>query len=304
MAAPSAADVVGERDLTGRVAVVTGATSGIGLETARALAGAGAEVVLTGRDAARLTAAREVVGAGARTALFDLADLASVQTGVAQIAEQVDRIDLLVNNAGVMFTPFGRTTQGHETQFGTNHVGHFLFTTLLEPLLRRGADARVVNLSSAGHRMADIDLDDVDWRGRDYDKFLAYGAAKTANILFTVELDRRWSAYGVRSFAVHPGTVMTDLSRHMDKADMARMKELSARMTADSAEEPKRMWFATPAEGAATSVWAAVSEDLAGRGGLYLADCAVSDEVAPYAVDPARASRLWDLTEELVTPFR
>ncbi len=308
MTTPTAAEVVDDRDLTGQVVVVTGATSGIGLETARALAAAGAQLVLTGRDAGRLASAAEAVGeAGEMTphrVLFDLADLAAVRAGAAEIAELVDRVDVLVNNAGVMFTPFGRTVQGHETQFGTNHLGHFLFTVLLEPLLRRAGTSRVVTLSSAGHRLADLDLDDVDWRRRDYDKFLAYGAAKTANLLFAVELDRRWSAYGVRSFAVHPGTVMTDLSRHMDKADMARMKELSAQVSTKSGEEPKRMWFATATEGAATSTWAAVSEELAGAGGFYLADCAVSADAAPYAVDPLRASRLWELSEQLVAAHR
>ncbi|WP_239460019.1 SDR family NAD(P)-dependent oxidoreductase [Nocardioides daejeonensis] len=298
-------------DLTGRTVVVTGATTGMGLETAYALAAAGASTVLAGRDAERLSAARarvaEVATALVHTVELDLADLVSVGRGAVELAGLVERIDVLINNAGVMFTPLLRTAQGHELQFGTNHLGHFALTTALRPLL--GDGSRIVNLSSAGHRLGEVELGDVDWRRRDYDKFAAYGAAKSANILFTVEADRRWRAAGVRSFAVHPGTVATDLARHMDRDDFKEMVRLaSSASTAPSGsssvsveEPPRRMTFATPAQGAATSVWAATTPELDGRGGLYLADCAVSSDVRPSATDPERATALWALSEELVS---
>lgn len=304
----TASEVVHGRDLHGRVAVVTGATSGLGRATARALASAGAEVVLAGRDPARLeSACAEVAEAGAvapRSVTFDLADLASVRAGAAAIAAQVQRVDVLVDNAGVMFSPLTRTAQGHELQFGTNHLGHFLLTVLLRPLLLAASPARVVVLSSAGHRMADVDLDDPDWRERDYDKFLAYGAAKSANLLFARELDRRWGPDGIRAFAVHPGTVRTDLARHMDRDDVVTMRGHVARLAAETGEEPLPMRYVEPDEGAATSVWAAVAEELDGRGGLYLADCAVSDRVAPWALDDGRAARLWQVSEQLVAAYR
>ncbi|WP_235736414.1 SDR family NAD(P)-dependent oxidoreductase [Nocardioides alcanivorans] len=328
---PALTEVLAGADLTGRVAVVTGATTGMGLETARALAAAGAETVLVGRDPERLAAAFEDVSALAsapvHTVELDLADLTSVAHGAAALSGLVERIDVLVNNAGVMFTPLRRTVQGHELQFGTNHLGHFALTTALRPLF--GPGSRIVNLSSAGHGLGAVDLADVDWERRDYDKFEAYGAAKTANILFTVEADRRWAADGVRSFAVHPGSVATELARHMDKDDFREMARLSAEAAAKaeaaetaragadaggavvvggaavgggtaSQEKPRRMTFRTPAQGATTAVWAATSSDLDDRGGLYLADCAISPEVKPWAVDPAQAAALWQLSEELI----
>ena len=298
---PALTEVVRGADLAGRTVVVTGATTGMGLETARALAAIGARTVLVGRDPQRLAAARERVtplaSAPVSAVELDLADLRSVTEGADTLADQLERIDVLVNNAGVMFTPLQRTAQGHELQFGTNHLGHFALTTALRPLL--GAGSRVVNLSSAGHRLGAVDLADVDWERRPYDKFEAYGAAKTANILFTVEADRRWSADGVRSFAVHPGTVATDLARYMDKADFREMARLAGGTT--PGEKPKRMSFATPAEGATTAVWAAVSPELEGRGGLYLADRGISDDVEPWATDPTVAAALWELSEQLVS---
>ncbi|CAM3343625.1 SDR family NAD(P)-dependent oxidoreductase [Nocardioides dubius] len=292
-------------DLAGRVAVVTGATTGMGLATAEALAARGAQVVLTGRDPGRLRDAVsrvQQVSSGERGAhglLADLADLASVHAGAEQLMSQVDRIDLLINNAGVMFTPFGHTVDGHELQFGTNHLGHFAFTLALEPLLRQGG-ARIVNLTSAGHKIAEPDLEDPDWQHRTYDKFAAYGASKTANIWFSSELDRRWLDDGVRAFAVHPGNVATDLARHMDRADFKAM----ATMSAARPGAPQRMSFATPAEGAATAIWAATAPELAGRGGLYLADCAVSEDVAAWACDTAKAQALWSLSEQMVAQRR
>lgn len=304
MVSPSEQAASGE--LTGRVVLVTGATTGMGLVTAEELARRGAEVIVLGRDPARVRDAvarvemvRDGTAAQAGGVVADLASLESVRDGAAQIAALAGQIDVLVNNAGVMFTPLQRTAEGHELQFGTNHLGHFALTLALEPLLTKGG-ARVVNLSSAGHKIAEPDLDDVDWRRRPYDKFAAYGASKTANIWFSSELDRRWSGDGVRSLAVHPGTVATDLARHMDRDDFKAMAQLSAAQPGAS----KRMSFATPAEGAATALWAAAAPELAGRGGLYLADCAVSADVAPWAFDAAKAAALWDLSERLVAQRR
>ncbi len=305
-------------DMNGKTVVVTGATAGLGLETARALAAAGARVVLAGRGETRRSVAVNAIaaavpGADLETVELDLASLASVRAAAAELRDRLERIDVLINNAGVMFTPLTRTADGFEMQFGTNHLGHFAWTNLLEPLLLAGAPARVVNLSSAGHRIADIDLEDPNWESRPYNKFDAYGAAKTANILFTVELDRSLRDRGVRSFAVHPGNVQTDLVRHMDRADLKEMAAMAGRAgksdksdasgTSDSAPStPPRLPFVQVDRGAATSVWAATSPTLADVGGLYLADCAISDQREDYSVDPARALRLWELSEQLTQP--
>lgn len=299
-------EIIDGIDLSGKTIVVTGATSGLGLETSRALTSSGARVVLAGRDRARLAAAVEnigvaVPGADLETVELDLASLESVRAAAAELRGRLEKIDVLVNNAGVMFTPLARTADGFELQFGTNHLGHFLWTVLLEPLLLAGAPARVVNLSSAGHSIADIDFDDPNWEARPYNKFHAYGAAKTANVLFTVELDRRLRDRGVRAFAVHPGTVQTDLARHMDRADFKEMAALAARAgsSEDRAPEQTRLPFVQVDRGAATSVWAATSPALAGAGGLYLADCAISDQYEDYSVDADRALRLWKMSEQL-----
>jgi NAD(P)-dependent dehydrogenase (short-subunit alcohol dehydrogenase family) len=281
----TASDVVEGLDLTGRTAVITGAASGLGRESARALAAAGAHVVLAGRNLSALTATRDALGGRASIVELDLTSLASIRAAAAAI--EAPRIDILMNNAGVMFTPFGRTTDGFETQFGTNHLGHFELTRLLAPRLE---GARVVVLSSDGHRLGDVDLDDPDWRHREYDKFAAYGAAKTANVLHTVELDRRLRERGTRAYAVHPGMVATNLARHMSRDDVTAITERAAAHAVE---------ILTPQQGAATQVWAAVGPDLDGRGGVYLADCEIRSDVAPYAVDAERAARLWDISEEL-----
>lgn len=303
--APHTTDSVLEGvDLTGTVAVITGATTGMGVETARALASAGARVVLAGRGPDRLEAAANAIvttlpTATLETVELDLASLASVRTATAALETRLERIDVLVNNAGVMFTPLERTADGFEMQLGTNHLGHFAWTRLLEPLLVAGAPARVVNLSSAGHKIADIDLEDPGWEHRDYDKFAAYGASKTANVLFTVELDRRLKARGVRSYAVHPGMVATDLARHMKRADFKEMRRMATEAAPGEPGGPTPMSPVSVEQGAATAVWAATSPDLAEVGGVYLADCAIRSDYRPYAVDPERAARLWALSTDL-----
>jgi NAD(P)-dependent dehydrogenase (short-subunit alcohol dehydrogenase family) len=295
-------DVIAGVDLHGTVAVVTGASTGIGIETARALASAGAEIVLAGRNAAKhdvamATLRDQVPGARLGHVELDLTSLDSARRAAAEIRERHDRVQLLVNNAGVMYTPLERTAEGFELQFGTNHLGHFVFTNHLLPVLLAGTPARIVNLSSGGHRSSDIDWEDPNYQVRPYDKFQAYGQAKTANILFTVELERRLAGRGVHAFAVHPGMIVTELSRYMSRDDL---KELRSRIAASATSSPGGApTYKTVPQGAATTVWACTATGLGSSGGRYLADCAVSDEVAPWAMDEAAAQRLWALSETL-----
>ncbi len=295
---PTALHVVDGIDLSGKVCVITGASSGLGRESARALAAAGAHVVLAARNPAALAEASrwiaaEVPGARTSTVELDLTALAGVRAAAGAIGDIAPAIDVLMNNAGVMFTPFGRTSDGFEMQMGTNHFGHFELTRLLVPQLaaagRAHGQARIVNLSSAGHVLGDVDFDDPHWDTREYDKFAAYGASKTANILHAVAADRRLRDKGIRAYAVHPGTVATSLARHMSREDFARLRKPTG----------ERLDVITPDRGAATQVWAAVSPGLAGRGGLYLEDCRVSDNATPYARDERRAERWWELSEEI-----
>jgi NAD(P)-dependent dehydrogenase (short-subunit alcohol dehydrogenase family) len=293
-------EVLAGIDLRGTVALVTGASTGLGLETARALAAAGASVTLAVRteprgDAAAATIRDLLPDASLECGLLDLTSLASVRAFAEWFTARHDRLGILVNNAGVMATPFERTADGFELQFGTNHLGHFLLTNLLTPLLVAAAPSRVVNLSSGGHRGSDIIWDDPNYERREYDKFEAYGQSKTANILFTVELDRRLRDRGVRSYAVHPGMIATELGRYMTREDF---RALSARAkSSPSGGLPQRK---SVESGAATSVWAATSADLRTQGGVYCEDCAVSDQHAPWALDADSAQRLWALSEALV----
>ena len=295
--------VVDGVDLTGRTCVITGASSGLGREAARVLAAAGAHVVLAARNAAAIdetiTWIRETEPAARLSAVsLDLTSLSAVRAAAAEIAALAPELHVLMNNAGVMFTPFGRTTDGFEMQFGTNHLGHFALTQLLLPQLAADG-SRVVNLSSDGHLMSDVDLDDPNWQHRDYDKFLAYGASKTANVLHAVELDRRYRDRGIRSYAVHPGIVATALARHMTRDDFAGLQSVATTSGRRPENVDVRRDFVGPERGAATQVWAAVSPELADTGGVYLADCAIRSDVAPYAIDPEHAARLWSVSEEL-----
>lgn len=298
---PTALHVVDGIDLSGKTCVITGASSGLGRESARALAAAGAHVILAARNRDALTETAqwitaEIQGAQASTVQLDLTALSSVRAAASAIGGITPVVHVLMNNAGVMFTPFGRTQDGFELQIGTNHFGHFELTRLLVPQLAAAGDARVVILSSGGHVMGDVDLDDPNWERREYDKFVAYGAAKTANILHAVEADRRLRDSGIRSYAVHPGTVATSLARYMSRDDFSQLRKLAVQ----NSPEPSDGFldFVMPEQGAATQVWAAVSPELAGRGGLYLEDCAVS-AAAPHARDERRAAELWDLSEKL-----
>ena len=292
----TAADVIEGVELSGQVAVITGASGGIGLETARALASAGATVVLANRASAKSDAAAAALRATMPDTVIelgelDLTSLAGVREFATWAGGRHERIHVLVNNAGVMATPFGRTADGFEQQFGINHLGHFLLTNLLMPRLLDAAPARVVTVSSHGHQLAGIDWDDPNYRRRDYEPWRAYGQSKSANLLFTLELERRFGPHGVHAFAVHPGLVATDLGRNLADDDRARFEQ---RMT-----QPGNL-TKTAAQGAATSVFAAMSAELIDHGGSYLEDCHLSDAVAAHAADVADASRLWALSEELV----
>jgi NAD(P)-dependent dehydrogenase (short-subunit alcohol dehydrogenase family) len=301
----SARQVVQGIDLSGKVCVITGASSGLGRESARALAAAGAQVILAARntdalaDAARWIHA-EVPDAHTSTVHLDLTSLASVRAAATEIRKVTPVVHILMNNAGVMFTPFGRTQDGFEIQIGTNHFGHFELTRLLIPQLAAAAGARVVILSSGGHVLGDVDFDDPNWERRDYDKFVAYGASKTANILHAKEADRRLGELGIRAYAVHPGTVATSLARYMSRSDFSQLRKYAAASSAARGEpNDGYLDFTTPEQGAATQVWASVSPELADQGGLYLEDCRVSETGAPYARDTERAAELWKLSEKL-----
>jgi NAD(P)-dependent dehydrogenase (short-subunit alcohol dehydrogenase family) len=297
-------EVVDGNDLTDKVCVITGATSGLGRESARALSSAGAHVVLAARSSQGLSDTEQWIrstidDARLTTAVVDLTSLASVREAAAGIADAVPAVHLLMNNAGVMFTPFGRTTDGFEIQFGTNHLGHFELSRLLTPQLAAAGGARVVNLSSDGHKLADVDLDDPNWERREYNKFHAYGASKTANILHAVELDRRLRDLEIRAYAVHPGMVATNLARHMSREDVAAITAMPGQHEITEETDVRKMEVLTPEQGAATQVWATVSADLTGIGGVYLAGCEVRREVVAYATDPDRARLLWELSETL-----
>jgi NAD(P)-dependent dehydrogenase (short-subunit alcohol dehydrogenase family) len=307
--------------LSGRRFVVTGAASGLGYESARALASHGAAVTLLARSKERVsdavTSLRALVPDGAFEAeVVDLADQGSIATFAARFLRAHDAFDVLINNAGVMACPFGRTTDGFETQFGTNHLGHFALTARLAPALLKGDAPRVVTLSSAGHSRSDVDLEDPNFERTEYSPWVAYGRSKTANALFARELARR-SGGRVLSFSVHPGGIVTELGRHLDDELRNDMLEFArARATRfgdlDEAGQPTRMRFKSVPAGAATQVWASTDAALAQHNGAYLADCGLgvlganptSNGFMEYLLDDDHATRLWTLSEELTgLPF-
>jgi NAD(P)-dependent dehydrogenase (short-subunit alcohol dehydrogenase family) len=305
--AMTADEVLAGTDLSGHVSVVTGASGGLGFETARALAAHGARVVLASRDPAKNMAAADRIrretgrSDAADEVVLELADLASVRAAADLIGRRWPVLHSVVGNAGVMAVPQGTTADGFETHFGVNHLGHFVFVNRLMPSLVAGAPSRVVVLSSVGHRWADIDLEDPNLLSGRYRKFRAYGASKTANVLFAVGLDARHRAQGVRAFAVHPGGIQTELGRYMSDADREKLHAGAA-----AASGTAGVWK-TVRQGAATSVWAAVSPELDDLGGLYLEDCSIAEVepaeayrgVASFATDPGRAAALWTLSERL-----
>jgi len=305
-------DVLSGVDLSGKRILVTGVSAGLGVETARALVAHGADVVGAARDLAKAEGAtagvRDAAAAGGGSlelVALDLASLASVRACADALIADGRPFDVVIANAGVMATPFGKTADGFETQFGTNHLGHFVFVNRIASLIRPGG--RLVNLSSAGHRYSDVDLEDPGFDHTPYAEMVAYGRSKTANILFAVEFDRRHRDHGVRATAVHPGGIVTELSRHMDQAATDRQIAAINENAAKAGLPPFR--FKTIPQGAATSVWAAVVAPAEAVGGRYCEDCHVAEIVTdplvrggvrPYALDLDRAAALWTLSEEMV----
>ena len=300
-ASSTASEVLDGIDLTGKLAIVTGGYSGLGKETVRALAGAGAHVVVPAR---RVEAAREELADidGVEVDEMDLSDLASVRAFADRFLASGRGIDIIIDNAGVMAAPETRVGPGWELQFATNHLGHFTLVNLLWPAIVKHGSSRVVATSSAGHRRSPIRWDDVHFTSG-YDKWQAYGQAKTANALFALQFDELGRAEGVRAFSVHPGGILTPLQRHLPKEEMVALGWI------DEDGNALNTSFKTPEQGAATQVWAATSPQLDGLGGAYLEDVDIAeptaDAVAPaagvadYAVDPAEAARLWTLSAEL-----
>ncbi|GIG70269.1 SDR family NAD(P)-dependent oxidoreductase [Phytomonospora endophytica] len=293
----TAAEVLAGVDLSGKLAVVTGGYSGLGLETTRALTNAGAHVVVPAR---RPETAAEALGGIADVDRLDLGDLNSVDDFTERFLATGRGIDIIINNAGIMACPETRVGPGWEAQFATNHLGHHALVNRLLPALND--NARVVAVSSAGHRRSPIRWDDVQFTNG-YDKWEAYGQAKTANVLFAVGLDARARDRGIRAFSLHPGGILTPLQRHLPTEEMVALGWI------DEDGKPIGDGFKTPEQGAATQVWAATSPQLDGMGGVYLEDCEIAevaslDEpftggVSPYAIDPDQADRLWALSAEL-----
>jgi NAD(P)-dependent dehydrogenase (short-subunit alcohol dehydrogenase family) len=294
----TADEVLAGIDLTGRQIVITGATAGLGLAAARAFARAGADIVLTGRDAARLAAAQETVDAdGSGTITTEQADLADLNA-VAELAEKLKasltRLDVLVLNAGIMAAPLERSAQGHEMQLAVSHLAHHLLTTALIDLLK-ASKTRVVALSSSGHGLSPFDFADPNFTTRDYDKWAAYGQAKTATALFAVAMANRFGNDGIVTVAVHPGVIKTDLQRHLSEAE----EEYVLSMSAEQGE------VRSVEAGASSIVWAAIAAEVANHNGSYIANCSIANALrAPHASSSEQAARLWNLTEELVATSR
>ncbi|MGV6807543.1 MAG: oxidoreductase [bacterium] len=298
----TAAEVVSDLDLSGKTAIVTGGYSGIGLETVRALAGAGAEVIVGARrvDVAKANLA-DIEGTISVEPL-DLADPTSVDNFADGVKSRKSHLEILINNAAVMANPLSRDRRGYESQFATNHLGHFQLTARLWPLLVAARGARVVTISSSGHANNGLDLADINFEHREYNKWTAYGQAKSANALFALWLDRLGEPAGIRAFAVDPGAIATPLQRHLS------MEEQVGFGWYDKAGNLNDM-FKTPEQGASTTVWCAVSPELDGMGGVYCENCNIAAPwqegnppmvgVHPHVRDESLAKALWAKSEEM-----
>ncbi len=305
----TAAEVLADIDLTGKTAIVTGGYSGIGLETVRALADKGATVIVPVRSEAKARENMSGLSGDIRTAPMDLAGVATVRRFAETIKDQHKTLDLLINNAGVMASPESRVGPGWESQFGICHIGHFALTMALLPLLEATQAARVVALSSTAHKVSDIRWDDIQFENTDYDKWQAYGQAKTANALFANALSRRLKPTGGLAFSVHPGGIFTPLQRHLPQEEMIALGWL------DENGEPSELakaGFKNPEQGASTTVWAATSPQLVGKPGVYCEDADIASPTEPdsptaryfgvdaHACDDAAAERLWEISERLL----
>jgi NAD(P)-dependent dehydrogenase (short-subunit alcohol dehydrogenase family) len=309
-------DVLSGVNLHGKRFLVTGVSAGLGVETGRSLAAHGAQVVGAARDLAKAEVANTQVrkdaaanGGSFEMVALDLANLASVRNCADKLLAKDQPFDVVIANAGVMATPFGHTADGFETQFGTNHLGHFVLVNRIARLIRAGG--RLINLSSSGHRFSNVDLEDPNFERTPYDPFVAYGRSKTANILFAIAFDRRHRERGVRAAAVHPGGIRTELGRHVDQSQIQKTVDQINQQRAAEGKGPFR-WKTIP-QGAATSVWAGVVAPAQEIGGRYCENChvgnivadhvtisVISEGVRGYALDPNTAEALWKKSEELV----
>jgi NAD(P)-dependent dehydrogenase (short-subunit alcohol dehydrogenase family) len=302
-------EVLAGIDLTGRTAIVTGGYSGLGLETTRALARAGARVVVAVRTPEKARDSLADIEGQVETAPLDLSTLHSVRAFADQMVQRLDRLDLLINNAGIMACPLTRVGPGWESQFGVNHMGHFALTQGLLPLLRRTDRPRVVCLSSGAHKRSDIRWDDIGYDRSPYDKWQAYGQAKTANALFANALSRRLRDDGGQAFAVHPGGIFTPLQRHLPTEEMIALGWLGED---GQPSEMARRGFKTPEQGCATTLWAATSALLDDTPGVYCEDCDIAEPTDPtspmaryrgvddHATSDDSAERLWAISEDLL----
>ncbi|MCA9596837.1 MAG: SDR family NAD(P)-dependent oxidoreductase [Myxococcales bacterium] len=302
-------EVLADVDLTGKTAIVTGGYSGIGIETTRALAAKGATVIVPVRSPEKATENLAGVQGNVKTAPLDLADLSSVRAFAQTLLGELERLDLLINNAGIMACPEARVGPGWESQFGVNHMGHFALTQALLPLLEKTSGARVVALSSTGHKISDIRWDDIQFSNGDYNKWKAYGQAKTANALFANALSRRLKKSGGLAFAVHPGGIFTPLQRHLPKEEMIALGWLGED---GEPSEMAKAGFKTPEQGCSTTLWAATSARLVGKPGVYCEDCDIAAPTDPespmarykgvdaHAANDESAEKLWSLSEKLL----
>ena len=303
-ARPEAAAVLAGKNLTGKTVLVTGGYSGLGLETVKALVGAGAHVHVPARDKARAQQSLDGIIDAAHIGTMDLGDLTSVDKFAADFLAQHKSLDLLIGNAGIMACPHATTAQGFESQIGVNHFGHFRLIDKLMGALEAAQGARVVVLSSVGHRIAPVDFDDMHFHNRAYDKWQSYGQSKTAKALLARALDKRGREKGIRAFSVHPGGIFTPLQRHLANEEMVA---LGWTKEDGSPSEAAHLGFKTPSVGASTTVWAATAEVLDGMGGVYCEDCNIAravpadnqdyDGVRPWAMDDGLAEQLWEATE-------
>ncbi|TGL62068.1 oxidoreductase [Leptospira sarikeiensis] len=315
-AASTAEDVIKGIDLKGKTAIVTGGYSGIGVETSRVLRKAGAEVIVPVRN--RDKAKETLKGIDVEIEELNLMDPNSIESFAKKFLSSGRPLHILINSAGIMANPLTRDPRGYESQFSTNHLGHFLLTSKLWPALLKANGSRVVSVSSRGHRYSPIVFEDPNFQNREYDPMLAYGQSKTANVLFALELDKRGKAEGVRSFSVHPGVIVdTDLGIHIPKESLLKMGVIDSQ--GNSILDPSRQ-LKTVEQGASTSIWCATSPKLNEKGGVYCENNDIASIVSdlkpkdpligadekgnygvfPHAVDPEAATRLWALSEQLV----
>jgi NAD(P)-dependent dehydrogenase (short-subunit alcohol dehydrogenase family) len=299
----TAEEAVAGHDLRGKIAIVTGGHAGLGLETTRVLSDAGAAVVIGSRDPQKAQMAVAEIK-NVEVVQLDLASPTSIDRFAREFLDSDRALDLLINNAGIMATPLMRDDRGYELQFATNHLGHFQLTASLWEALKKSGNARVIALSSLGHRVSGVDFSDPNFNQRSYNKWAAYGQSKSANSLFAVELDKRGEEHGIHAFAVHPGGILTDLARYLTDEDF---KAFGVYRENGVLKGPD--WLKNIEQGAATTVWCAVSPQLNSKGGVYCEDCDIapmlpadselSSGVRPWAVDKAAAEALWILSEEL-----